>query len=425
MSLIVSLFLAILKNSAMGTALLTIVQDIHGSQFLWVLIVYGLTSAALVPLSGSFAEIFGRRPMMLLALFLFAAGSAIGGAAQNMNMLLAARAIQGAGGGSIFALTQIILLDIVTLKERGKYSRLFGFTWAIVDGIVPVVEGGLAKQTTWCWLFYLNIPIAGAAMFLILLIIRLPTPSGTLAEKVRKIDVIGQILVMAHVLTPLVIGLVRLVVFGVYEAFWCPNPIVSHFSHFGDASSYVQIFLVIFIFTNYIYYLSVYYQVCKDASSIAFSVDIFLIAFTITLISVIAGASAGWALTIVGFGLLSTIRENTSHATLIGFQILPSFGIGLVYYTTLFSVLAPLPITLNAHALSLSIYLHAFAQVWGVTLGGTILQNGLKHKLSAIFTSVFDTDTGVAYSIIPQIPHLQKPFKDQVRATFAQSLAKN
>ncbi|OCH88033.1 MFS general substrate transporter [Obba rivulosa] len=408
-SLIVSLFLAILEN---------------------VLIMYGLMSAALVPLSGSFAkltcsQIFSHCPMMLITLFLFATGSVIGGAAQNMNMLLAAQAIQEAGGGSIFALTQIILSDIVTLKKRGKYSGLFGFTCAIAGGIAPMVGGGLAKHMTWCWLFYLNIPIVGAAMFLVLLIMRLPTPPEMLAEKVKKIN-------SAYILTPLVIGLVGLVAFGVYKAVWCLNPI-----DYLQPHNYMQIFLVIFIFTNYVYYLSVYYQACKDVSPIASGIDIFPITFTIAPISVIAGASvtatkhyrlqlwAGWALTIVGFGLLSTVRKNISHAMSIGFQILPGFGIRLVYYTTLFPMLAPLPIMLNAHTLFLSMYFHALAQVWGVTLGGTILQNGLEHKLPATFTSVFNTDAGVAYLIILQIPHLQEPLKDQVHATFVQSLAEN
>ncbi|EMD32296.1 hypothetical protein CERSUDRAFT_119013 [Gelatoporia subvermispora B] len=459
-SLLVSLFLAILENSAMGTALPTIVQDIHGNQFLWVLLVYGLTAAALVPLSGSFAEIFGRRPVMFLALFFFAAGSAIGGAAQSMNMLLAARAIQGAGGGSIYALTQIILSDIVTLQERGKFSGLFGFTWAIAGGIAPIVGGGLAKQTTWRWLFYLNIPIAGVAMFLILVVMKLPTPPGTFVEKVKKVDFIGQTLIMgstaacvialawggvtfpwksAHVLVPLVVGLVGLVAFGVYEAFFCHNPIVplKIISNRTSISGYLQIFLVVFIFTNYVYYLPVYYQACKDASPIASGVDVFPIAFTTAPISVIAGASVtatkhyrpqlwvGWALTTVGFGLLITIREDTARAVSIGYQILPGIGMGMVYYTTLFPVLAPLSVTYNAHALSLSMYLRSLSQVWGVALGGTILQNGLENKLPTSFTSVFNTDAGVAYSIIPQIPHLQQPLKDQVRAAFAQSLAGN
>ncbi|OCH88921.1 MFS general substrate transporter [Obba rivulosa] len=457
-SLVVSLFLAILESGAIATALPTIVADLNGTQFLWVPSAYGLTSTALLPLSGGLAEVFGRRPIMLASLFLFAAGSAIGGASQSMNMLIAARAVQGAGAGGIFALSQIILSDMVTLQERGAYSGVFGLTWAAAGGVAPVIGGGLTTPGKWRWLFYLNVPIAGLSFFFVLLFLDLPTPAGTLREKLKRIDWLGSSLVMgsacacviaftwggivfpwlsAPVLAPLSVGLCGIIVYIVYETRWCSYPIVpaSIISNRTSLSGYLQIFLCSFINVNLLYYLPIYYQACQDASPTASGIDIFGLTFTIAPVSVITGLSigmtkryrpqlwAGWAITIAGVGLLSIIREDTPRATSIGYQAVAGIGVGLVYSTGYFPVLAPLPVELNGLALAFYTFLRSLAQVWAVTIGGTILQNGLSNRLPASFSSHFNSDSaGIAYSVVPQIPSLPQPLKDEVRAAFARSL---
>jgi len=198
-----------------------------------------------------------------------------------------------------------------------------------------------------------------------------------------------------------------------------------------------RIFIIAFMVPNLFYFLSTYYQACKDASPTAAGVDVFGYAFTTAPVSVISSASValskryrpqlwlGWVITLVGTALLTTIRENTSRSISLGFQSVVGVGIGLTYYTTFFPVLAPLPVTFNAHALSLSMYFRGLAQIWGVTLGGTLLQNGLQSKLPPSFTQLFDSSGGLAYAVIPQIPTLPQPLKDEVRSAFAQSLAHN
>ncbi|OCH88842.1 MFS general substrate transporter [Obba rivulosa] len=456
LSLLIALFIAILESGAIGTALPTIVEDLHGAQFLWVPNAYTLTSTALLPLSGGLAEIFGRRPVMLTTLLLFITGSAIGGAAQSMDMLIVGRAIQGSGAGGIYALTQIILSDMVTLQERGAYSGLFGLTWAIAGGIAPIVGGGLAKHTRWRWLFYLNVPIAGLSFFLVFAFLKLPVPPGTLQEKSRKIDFLGNAIVIgstcacvigltwggvvfpwssARVLVPLVIGIIGVVLFVVYETLWCAHPIVplALVANRTSLSGYIQIFLCSFILVNLLYYLPVYYQACLGASPTASGVDLFGFAFTSAPIAMLTGVSVGitkryrlqiwvgWAITIVGLGLISMIRENTSRATSIGFQVVIGTGVGFIYSTVYFPVLAPLPVQLNAHALAFYTFFRALSQVWGITIGGTVLQNGLAHMLPASFAQVNNGD-GLAYSLIPDIHSLPQPLKDEVRAAFAHSL---
>lgn len=141
-----ALFLSALEFSSVGTALPTIVEDLQGADFIWVGSAYALSSSAFMPASGGLSNIFGRRAVMLVSIALFAAGSAVAGAAQSMNMLIAARgkltplgcidyvpiksdnsaAIQGAGGGSIISMTEIIVADLVPLRERGKFAGIIG-----------------------------------------------------------------------------------------------------------------------------------------------------------------------------------------------------------------------------------------------------------------------------------------------------------
>ena len=124
-SLCTALFLSALELTAVSTALPTIVSTLHGKDFVWVGSAYALASSAILPMTGGLAQIFGRTPSFLGSISLFAIGSAICGAAQNMNMLIAGRTVQGLGGGGILSLTIIVIGDMVTLEERGLYAGGF------------------------------------------------------------------------------------------------------------------------------------------------------------------------------------------------------------------------------------------------------------------------------------------------------------
>ena len=135
-----------------------------------------------MPASGGLSNIFGRQPLMLASIGFFTVGSAIAGAAQNMNMLIAARgasslpspslpsycfcgllialllllllaAVQGFGGGGILSLSEIIVADLVPLRERGKYGGLLGAVWALASVLGPPVGGALASAGQWRVLF--------------------------------------------------------------------------------------------------------------------------------------------------------------------------------------------------------------------------------------------------------------------------------
>ncbi|GBE78466.1 Efflux pump FUS6 [Sparassis crispa] len=452
-----SQFITALELAAVTTALPRIIDVLHGEQFVWVGSAYTIGTTAFVPLSGNLAQIFGRRITMLASILFFAIGSALCGAATSLNFLIAGRAVQGAGGGGIQTMCQIILSDLVPLKERGLFNGLIAMSFVVASGIGPVVGGALAQHGEWRWLFYLNLPICGVVVFLVLIFLRLRSPPGTLKEKLQTIDWMGNVLVIsattscmigltwggvqyawssAQILVPLILGLCGLVAFMVFEAYVPRNPIVSYavLAKRTAASGLLQTFVLFTVILAMLYYLPVYFQACKDASPTASGVDCFGLAFTIAPMALVSGLSiakshhyrpqiwSAWALLIIGMGLFSTIHADSSRARVIGFEVIAGAGAGLLTAAMFFPLLAPVPVELSAQALSVYTFFRSFANILGITIGGTVLQNELKKQLPAAFAQQFSQGSAIAYSIIPLIPTLQEPLKTQVQVAFAGSL---
>ncbi|KAG8934110.1 hypothetical protein FRC02_010593, partial [Tulasnella sp. 418] len=194
-SLMVSTFLSAIDLTSISTVLPTIVADLNGHDFVWVGSSFTLASTAILPMTGGLAQIFGRRPVMLGSLILFAIGSGICGGAKNMGMLIAGRTIQGMGGGGILSLTEIIVADLVALRWRGLYMGLFGAVWAIASAVGPPIGGAFA-ESDWRWLFYMNIPLTGIAAVLVFMFLRVKAPKDDFKTKMGRMDWTGNFLVI-------------------------------------------------------------------------------------------------------------------------------------------------------------------------------------------------------------------------------------
>ncbi|KAH9481262.1 Efflux pump FUS6 [Psilocybe cubensis] len=432
-SLFVAVFLICLEATVVSTALPTIAKDLALSQFVWIGSCYALANAAALPLCGGFAQVFGRKPVILGSLILFIIGSAIGGSAHNQSTILAARVIQ------------------VSLSERGAFNGILGLAFCIAGGIGPVVGGALAQEGQWRWIFFMNIPIAVFCISIIIFSLHVPTPPGSVSENGNFIIVASTASCSTgltwggiehpwnspQVLVPLILGLLGTAAFFVYEAFVPTYPLIPYhiFANRTSISGFIQTFILSIPHLSLLYYLPVYYQACKDASPTASGVDLFGLVFSVAPMAMISGLSvnifkvyrpqiiAGWVILIVGSGALSIVKENSTRSLSLGLQIVNGIGIGLVYMTVYFPILAPLPITSTAQALALYNYLRAIAQTWGVTIGSAVLQNQLKSDLPVGFTDQFPAGVAIAYSIIPIVPGLSQPLKDQVRDAFAKGLA--
>ncbi|KAJ7633036.1 iron permease [Roridomyces roridus] len=455
-----SLFLGALEFTAVSTALPTIVQsipDFPSEDFVWVGSAYALAATAFLPMSGSLAQIFGRRPVVIVSLLVFAIGSTMCGAASTRNTFLAGRTIQGFGGGGILALTSIIIADLVPLQERGMYNGLMGITWSVAAAIGPVIGGILAEASRWRWLFYLNLPICGFVLCLVMLFLNLHTPRTSLREKLAQFDWIGISIIVSssaawvialtwagivypwssfRVLVPFVLGLCGLVAFFAYEFFCAKHPIVSfeYLSNRTSLSGYAQTFMIQAVIVSYIYYMPIYFQACKAASPRGSGVDLFGLAMTLPPFSILGGASIkiftcyrpqlwiGWLLTILSTGILLLLKSDSPPGMSIGFGVLAGAGMGVTYTATFFPVLAPLSVESNAHAISLAVFMRSFAQVCGITICGAVLQNGLEKNLPAEFLVLFPSAHDLAYGAVAEVSGLPEPLKQQVQSAFATSL---
>ncbi|KAJ6620570.1 MFS general substrate transporter [Mycena sp. CBHHK59/15] len=457
LSLCISLFLAAFELTAVTTALPSIIHDLEGSHFIWVGSGYSIAATAFLPMSGGVAEIVGRRWSMISGLVIFALGSALCGSAKNMDWLIAARVIQGLGGSAILSLSSIIVSDMVPLRERGAYNGILGLMWALASGIGPIISGALVQGGHWRWIFYLNLPVCVVALLLTLVFLSLPTPPGTLKEKLSRMDWIGNAIIISstsaaiigltwggvqypwsssRVLVPLILGLCGVIVFFIYEVHVATHPLVPYtlLSNRTSISGYAQTFLNQLVVLAVAYYLPVYYQACKDASPIKSGIYMLGLSLTLGPSVIIAGLSVnkskkyrpqlwlGWVLFALGMGVSVTLGYNTPLAHGIGIPVILGAAAGTILAVTYFPVLSPLDVRENARALAFFSFCRSFAGVWGISIGGVILQNELKRKLPGQFLAALPAGADFTFTVIPGIKDLPEPLRDQVKRAFAGSL---
>lgn len=162
------LFLAALDQTIVGTALPKILSEFNALEKLsWVVTAYLLASTVTVPLAGKLSDIYGRRKLLMTGIVVFVIGSMLSGIAQNIDQLIAFRAIQGIGGGILFANAFSIIGDLFVPAERGKWMGIFGAVFGLSSVVGPLLGGWLTDNYSWRWTFYINVPIGIAAFFMI------------------------------------------------------------------------------------------------------------------------------------------------------------------------------------------------------------------------------------------------------------------
>ena len=168
--LMVTLLLAALDQTIVATALPKVVSDLGGlGSYSWVFTAYMLASTVTVPLYGKLGDIHGRRPLFLVSIVIFLVGSALCGLAQNMPELVVFRGVQGLGAGGLFPLALATVGNIVPPRDRGRYQGLIGATFAAASIIGPLVGGFIVDNTSWRWIFYVNLPVGGIALVVVYL----------------------------------------------------------------------------------------------------------------------------------------------------------------------------------------------------------------------------------------------------------------
>jgi EmrB/QacA subfamily drug resistance transporter len=201
--LLLAIFIAALNQTIIAPALPTIGREFNDFESLsWLVTSYLLTSTAVAPLYGKLSDIYGRRRMMLIALFVFTAGAAMCALAPSMIVLILGRAVQGIGGGALLPLAQTIIADCITPRERGRYQAYIGIAWVGAGIGGPVLGGVFAGHLHWSLVFWFNVPLGLAAAWMANWTLKkLPRH-----ERPHTLDLIGAVLLMAAAV-PLLLAL--------------------------------------------------------------------------------------------------------------------------------------------------------------------------------------------------------------------------
>lgn len=421
MGLMFGLFLASLDQTIVSTALPKIISDFGRLDlYSWVIVSYLLTSTTVIPLCGKFSDLFGRKILFQGSIALFTVASVLCGVSPNMISLIVFRALQGLAGGGLMSLTQIIIGDVVSVRDRGKYAGVIGICFAVASVIGPVLGGAITdiSQSSWRFIFYINIPFGIVAFIVIQLFLKLPAPkhNKTKLELLKDIDFIGVFLFVTGIVGVLcaaslggeqyewnsvpiivlfVVGGVLLFFFILNEALWAKNPIIplGQFKNKNISLANLIAFFVGYGMFGGISYLPVYFQFIRGDSPTTSGLKLIPMMFGLigaSMGSGIAIAKTGYyyhfpmigcGLAALGYGLLYLIKADWAYGNIVGILIVIGMGVGsllqtLVIVTQFFSKKSEIAITTSTVT-----FTRTMGGVVGVTIFGAILNSVLKSKL--------------------------------------------
>lgn len=237
------------------------------------------------PLFGQIANIFGRRHLALFIIGIYVLGSGICGGANSGMTLILGRAVQGVGTGGLNMILDVIVSDLVPLRERGLYIAITLMVLTIGTSVGPFVGGAIVQYGTWRWVFYINLPFGGLSFVLLAVFLHVGNPRETSwRDKLKRIDFFGNATLMAatttllyalsyggalypwhatRIILPLAFAFCGLVAFLLFEFFeWAPEPVIPIrlFRNRTAAVIFFNTFISAILLYWAIFYLSVYFQ---------------------------------------------------------------------------------------------------------------------------------------------------------------------
>ncbi|MGH2364467.1 MAG: MDR family MFS transporter [Chloroflexota bacterium] len=189
--LMLGMLLAALDQTIVATALPVITGHLGGvEQLSLVVTAYLITSTVSTPLFGKVSDLFGRKPLFILGIVVFLIGSILSGTSQNMTQLVLFRGLQGVGGGGLMAMAQVIIGDVVSPRERGRYQGFLASVFALATVVGPLLGGAIVDNSSWRWVFYINVPVGIVALAVAIFALDLPP----LPRMRRSVDYMGAVL---------------------------------------------------------------------------------------------------------------------------------------------------------------------------------------------------------------------------------------
>ena len=452
--LLLVMFLAALDQTIVATALPTIVGDLGGLNHIsWVVTAYLLAQTVVTPLYGKLGDLYGRKIVLQAALLIFLLGSALCGQSRSLDELIAFRALQGLGGGGLMVSAQAAIGDVVPPRERGRYTGLFGAVFGLASVAGPLLGGFLTTNLSWRWIFYVNLPLGVAALFV--LAATLPAAS----ERVHHtIDYLGTVLLGAG-LSAIVLaaslggtsyawgsgtivglwiaGVVLVVAFLVCERH-AREPVLPPrlLSNRVFAVTSAVGFVVGFALFGAVTYLPLFLQVVRGASPTGSGLQLVPLMGGLLVTSIASGQVitrtgryrafpiAGTAVMALGLYLLSTMDSTSSVGVIFVFMFVLGLGLGMVMQVLVLAVQNAVDYADLGVATSGATLFRSIGGSLGTATLGAIFSNRLHAELASVLPAGAATRAGTGGEVNPkQIAHLPPQLHAGYLHAFTHSLS--
>ena len=451
--------IASLNLTLVAPALPTIVAELGGlADYSWIPISAMLASTIVVPVAGKLSDIYGRKPLYMTGVVVFALGSMLSGLAPNFWFLVFARFVQGAGMGFLMPLSQAIIGDIISPRERGKYQGVMGASFGLASIVGPAAGGFITQYYSWRWLFFVNVPFAALTLLVVALYMHVPNE-----RRRHALDVGGSVTLSLGVTCALlatvwggtqyawtswqIVGLysgaVVLLVAFVWFEMRAEEPVLPLHLFKSSIFTFSNIASIGVAMTMFgaIYFLPVFVQgvIGNSVTSSGAILVPMLVAMIVT--SVVSGQIIsrtgryklpliiGTALMGLGYVILGTMNIDTTNVEVVVAMVLIGLGLGTAMQTYTLVVQNSVSRQDMAVATSTTQLSRSIGAAIGLAILGTILTQGMasampKYLPPSVLAKLQASGAGSAEAVFDpsQLAHLPPAIEAGIRHGLADAL---